>query len=120
MDRIIISFVIAVIASLHTGCRMCQGPEDYYGPVIRDGLPTLSFCERHNSILSAGTYSMPPAAPAPLVDFVESEPVEDESREDELAELELAAEEEEELVEDGEESDGEEEIVIEGDTAIDG
>jgi len=55
MRRLLAASLIG--AALSGGCRMCQGPDDYTGPVIRDGLPTLGFCERHNSILSGGTFS---------------------------------------------------------------
>ena len=37
---------------------MCAAPFDLCGPVIREGSPPLGFCERHNSVLSPGTYSV--------------------------------------------------------------
>lgn len=51
---IIASFTLAALSS--GGCRFCQGPDDYCGPVYWNGGPVLGFCERHNSVLSPGTY----------------------------------------------------------------
>lgn len=65
MGRTSAKLLLLFAALLSGGCRMCQGPQDYCGPVIRDDLPTLGFCERHNSVLSPGTYStsQPESAP---------------------------------------------------------
>lgn len=49
------SLVIAALSA--GGCRFCQGPDDYCGPVYWDGVPVIGFCERHNSVLSPGTFS---------------------------------------------------------------
>lgn len=57
MRTLIVPILLATTALGVSGCHMCSGPEDYNGPVIRDGIPTLGFKERHNSILSPGTYT---------------------------------------------------------------
>ncbi|MBL8825875.1 MAG: hypothetical protein JNM18_02750 [Planctomycetaceae bacterium] len=56
MRRLILATLAS--AALSTGgCRFCQGPDDYCGPVYWDGVPVIGFCERHNSVLSPGTFS---------------------------------------------------------------
>ncbi len=56
MRRLILASLASATLAMG-GCRICQGPDDYCGPVYWDGVPVIGFCERHNSVLSPGSFS---------------------------------------------------------------